>query len=79
MLIATAAPAVKKSIYIAPIFTVSLFKKKRILTETANENAGSAYYKQHKSRQIIKVITCLLTIHRDAKRCVERCKLAETI
>ena len=45
MLIATAAPAVKKSIYIAPIFTVSLFKKKRILTETANENAGSTYYK----------------------------------
>lgn len=27
MLTATAAPAVKKSIYIAPIFTVSLFKK----------------------------------------------------
>jgi len=45
MLTATAAPAVKKSIYIAPIFTVSLFKKKRILTETANENAGSTYYK----------------------------------
>lgn len=45
MLTATAAPAVKKRIYTAPIFTVSLFKKKRILTETANENAGSTYYK----------------------------------
>jgi len=77
MLSATATPAVKKCIYTAPTFTVSLFKKKRILTETANENAGSTCCEQWKSRQIIKVITCLLSFQRDAKRCVERCKLAE--
>ena len=68
----------KEHLYRAHIYGFTFQEKNGILTETANESAGSTYYKQQKSRQIIKVITCLLSFQRDAKRCVERCKLAET-